>query len=207
MFFFFFFPQGNWLRQENPKSLRRIEKETEERSRGKGRVAQRIRARGYEPRSRGFKSLLARQFLAYIDPSFSILTTNLTIFILNLSMKKQFENCVREDKEIRYELWRGPGAELSSQRAPPAVLSPQQSFTAKFGMDWRVSSAPRAPGLKYILSIWAVRVNPISLFSFPSFSFGWIPRKEIKNVQEKGAIADGSLTSKTIYNSLLRCYL
>ena len=27
----------------------------------KGRVAQRIRARGYEPRSRGFKSLLAQQ--------------------------------------------------------------------------------------------------------------------------------------------------
>lgn len=37
----------------------------------KGRVAQRIRARGYEPRSRGFKSLLAQQkthfFYAFED--------------------------------------------------------------------------------------------------------------------------------------------
>jgi len=39
------------------------EGEKEVRSKTEGRVAQRIRARGYEPRSRGFKSLHARPLL------------------------------------------------------------------------------------------------------------------------------------------------
>lgn len=39
----------------------------------------------------------------------------------------------------------GTGTELFSQRVSPEVSSPQQSFTSKFGMDWRVSFAPRAP--------------------------------------------------------------
>jgi hypothetical protein len=43
------------------------------------------------------------------------------------------------------------GTELCSRRAPPEVFSPQWSFTAKFEMDWRVASTPKAPEYSLIL--------------------------------------------------------
>ena len=65
----------------------------------KGRVAQRIRARGYEPRSRGFKSLLAQQKAnCMVFYSFSF-------FHLFCSVSQNILFCPFEKKALVYKVF------------------------------------------------------------------------------------------------------